>query len=543
MGKSDGGLCSGELRRFGELTSIKGVGRAIKADIDGLRFMWAAAVVGFFIVTVYNVWSLTDELLMFSTATKITEQSIDYAGDTGSEVLLCNVNPYSLAEFNRTSAELDSYRRLIEGWTKLDNETDRETIGMLRSIRTELLTGQLGFFQHLGPSEASSLSHSLEHFILSCFVHFLEGVMERKVPCSQAAVRIENVINKEYFNCFKIHGGEGSGSRPSVGMSFLLHVSDVRQLNAGVTTGNVGKGALLTIGETGSMLNVETQSTELLPGKVNEVRLRRMHRKRLPQPHGSCIPREELKKKVNENYISQFKYTEESCLSTCIEYHIVETCKCEDVGQYGTLTRVFKNMSTCGDTADGREMLIQNLQCAQRWRSEFRSRCLHQCPPPCEEEIFEKRVTFLELSRAEIDQTLAQEGMQSSVPISATNNLSRTSEDVKSQELNGSNLLVVRLRRDANSFFTVEDVKAMTISDYLAKIGGTLNLWSGITVFVIVEILDVVVRLIRGTVSDQISSDRKLPDQLCPCCRRCIDAVADTQRTNDIVFSKAQVAT
>ena len=60
---SNNNLCCHEIRRFGELTSIKGVGRSIKAEFRGLRYMWACAVVAFFGVTVFNVYTLTDEFL------------------------------------------------------------------------------------------------------------------------------------------------------------------------------------------------------------------------------------------------------------------------------------------------------------------------------------------------------------------------------------------------------------------------------------------------------------------------------------------------
>ena len=83
-----------ELKRFGDLTSAKGVGRAIKSDSQCLKVMWIIAVVGFLAVTIFNVCNLTIEYSQYATGTKITEKKIDME-DTGSDILICNTNPYS----------------------------------------------------------------------------------------------------------------------------------------------------------------------------------------------------------------------------------------------------------------------------------------------------------------------------------------------------------------------------------------------------------------------------------------------------------------
>ena len=64
MSKDQDNLCSSELHHFGTLTSLKGVGRAIKTEERWLRIVWVAAVVVFLCVTMYNVYTLTHQYLM-----------------------------------------------------------------------------------------------------------------------------------------------------------------------------------------------------------------------------------------------------------------------------------------------------------------------------------------------------------------------------------------------------------------------------------------------------------------------------------------------
>ena len=497
--------CCRELRKFGELTSMKGVGRAIKTEDRCLKVMWVFAVIGFLCVTIFNVWNLTDEFLQFGSTTKIIERSVDYFGGTSTEILLCNVNPFSPDKIDETVHLISSYRQLIQSWTSDDSaQADPDNLG---NVHDELLTGHRGFFQHIGPRKASEISHSLQKFILSCHIYFLDGVMEKSMSCSKAGVKITKVLNNDFFNCFKVHG-EGKHNRiPSVGMSFLLYAPDA-EVNSSVALGrNTGKGAIVALGQKGSLFHPSHFGAELLSNMVNYVRFRKIERKRLPDPYGICIKKQDIKR---ETYNSPYTYTEDSCLSSCIELKIVQACKCQDVGQFGILSDMFGNVSTCGATGMGREFVVDGMQCVQRLRSRFRQECLSVCAPPCLENVFDKKLTYLELSAPEVHRMLEREKVDGSV--SGVDSSHRHEFLKELTSLNISNLALVHIRRDTNSYFVVEDTKAMTINDWLAKIGGTLNLWSGITLFVLVEALDLLVRIFRKP----FSNDAKIVN--CNCC-------------------------
>ena len=481
-----------ELKRFGQQTSAKGVGRAIKSENHCLKVMWTTAITVLLIVTVFNVVNLTMQFLRYPAGTKITEKKIDLVADTGSDILLCNINPFSSLAMNRTLELQIPYRNLIHNWTAVLSESSAEERRTLSVIREELLSGNSGFFQSVGFQESASLSHSWENFVFSCHVHYLDGVMEKTLPCSFTNMNVKQYQHKKFFNCFKIHGKASDGNTVSTaGMSFLLYVDSVDDSSSFTR----GRGALLTIGESGTLINPETHGLEILPNFVNVIRFRPIHRRRLPEPYGNCLSRQHTADRNESKFHLPYLYTDDACLSACIEYNIIQTCQCQDVGQHGTLLQVFNNVSMCGATEEGREVLINRMQCAQKWRSSFRRKCLPQCPPPCVEKMIDKSVTYLEMSHSEIQTQLSREQSASTVP---------QLNDVFSAVIpDPRNFARVHLKRQRASYYLIEDTKAMTISDYLAKIGGAMNLWSGITVFILIEIADFVCRVLKGSFEEK----------------------------------------
>ena len=514
-----------ELKRFGDQTSAKGVGRAIKAEGQCLKVMWIIAVIFLLCITIYNVFNLTIEFTQYNTGTKITERKIDIE-DTGTDVLICNINPYSTVFLNETIEKRDGYRKLVTEWTSVScteqqqqhqtissSETSliREEIRSLTGIRQELLEGNSGFYQHIGIEEASHLSHIWKNVILSCQIYFLDGVLEKSIPCSYTKLKVRNYRHKDYFNCYKIYGENNRGSRPSTGMSFLMFIDNVQDRDVKDNDITIrGRGAVLTIGDRGTFLNPNTGGVYILPKHVNTIRFKPIHRKRLPKPHGDCLDiynQEVVKQVLGNGFNFPYLYTEEACLSACIEYKIIEACSCQDVGQYGILLDVFRNVSMCGASNQGKDVLLERMKCAQKWRSTFRKQCLLKCPSPCEERLFDKSVNYLEIAPGQLKDNLEKEKQSSSVP-----NLYGEEQviDPPYDDLNTSHFAWVYVKRDRTSYFQVKDTVGMTVSDWLAKVGGAMNLWSGITVFVFVEIVDFLCRLVSSMFSTKMEM-KKLP--------------------------------
>ena len=113
----DDAPCRSELKRFCTLTSLKGVSRAVRTEVRGLRVVWVVAVVVFLGVTVYNVYSLTHQYLLYQSSTKIEEQDVDYIRETATDIMLCNINPFSVKLLDVTLHLLRSYEKLIMNWT------------------------------------------------------------------------------------------------------------------------------------------------------------------------------------------------------------------------------------------------------------------------------------------------------------------------------------------------------------------------------------------------------------------------------------------
>ena len=115
--QEDDVACRTELKRFCTLTSLKGVSRAVRTEERGLQVVWVVAVVVFLGVTVYNAYSLTQQYLLYQSGTKIEEQDVDYIKETASDIMLCNINPFSIKLLDVTLHLQRSYEKLIKSWT------------------------------------------------------------------------------------------------------------------------------------------------------------------------------------------------------------------------------------------------------------------------------------------------------------------------------------------------------------------------------------------------------------------------------------------
>ena len=322
--------------------------------------------------------------------------------------------------------------------------------------------------------------------------------MERRIPCSRSGLMIHRIIHKEYFNCYKLYGRKPLGSRPSSGLSLLIYVDDPRDSEVGkdLALQKIGKGVILTLGERKAFLDPDSHGVEIIPNMVNVVRFRQQHRKRLPRPHGDCKIKYSIQQSLRHNFTLPYLYTRDTCYSACVEYYMIKTCGCHDVGQYGTLRSVFKNVPMCGATDEGRELLLKRMECVQKWRSFYRLPCMERCPSPCEEKKYTHHVSYLELLPAEVNKILATD--RTSVPEEISHSSVQTdAQNFTADDIDMSNISWIHIKRHGDSYYLVEDIPKMTLSDWLAKIGGTCNLWSGITVFVLVELLDLFCRLCR----------------------------------------------
>ena len=64
--------------------------------------------------------------------------------------------------------------------------------------------------------------------------------------------------------------------------------------------------------------------------------------------------------------------------------------------------------------------------------------------------------------------------------------------------VNSENTAIVRITTNSRYYYLIHDVEKMTLVDVFSSLGGSLNLWSGITAIVIVEIIDAICRIIRN---------------------------------------------
>ncbi len=202
------------------------------------------------------------------------------------------MNPYSSNTPQNTLVEMfTEYIELINNWTDISNTSRVEDKKIVLSIRNELLHGNLGIFQHIGEANSSQLGHRLDSFILSCQIQYVEGLMEKSMPCNDAFVDIRPIVDPNYLNCFNIHLSMSAIRKLFRGLVIVLYFDTLEKEDLIQTTrmDPFILGGIMGLHEAGTSPFSKGYNLEIMPGKVNIIRFEKEKRVRLPYPYNNCL--------------------------------------------------------------------------------------------------------------------------------------------------------------------------------------------------------------------------------------------------------------
>ena len=376
-------------------TTIKGVPRAHKANRRGLKILWAISVASFLSVALYLTINLAIEYFRYDFISSIQERTINVTSPDAyklyPDITFCNLNPFSGNADNVTAhyglPTLQEYARAVHEMGEC-NISDEQNSWMIHIIQNELLTSH-GYYSTLGPKFAQRLSHRLEDFVVDCHVHLLHGFRALKAPCVRY-LSLTRHKDYQFYNCYtfslKQEALKYIVARTVVGMSVTLHLDNHFQsahdwLSLQHDTGQQ-HGALVTLHERRSFPIVRRYGVQLLPGMVNDVKMRMATRSRLPEPWGIC------QQPCDGIRDTNWTYTQDACHSACLERAIVEQCGCRDLMSLNVLGDLFNNLSFCADASISCQEVLRQVDCARNARMTSLASCNALCPPECEQVEF-----------------------------------------------------------------------------------------------------------------------------------------------------------
>ena len=506
------------LYHFCYSTSIKGVSRILKAEVIGLRILWFVAVFCFLGIGAYQVYLLVTQYFHRPTLTNIKEEYISMSDVEQTllppQVTVCNLNPFSsFARPIQGVVPFDRYKQLACLYSQCTKyllfSPDGSVIGF--NLTASLVDRNMpttpsitSYFQFIGKDAAGSIGHAKETFIVECRILILYGLRFVKEECG-SSVDIQTLLTVEYLNCFELRISSHYQGKAIRGIELILFLDNngMELSGMGDTAIDRAAGAKLFIHEAGTKPLININGIYMMAGEWYKIHVKQEQRTRLRPPWGECYKM--VNGTVYEYTFDKRRYTFHGCVSVCIEYHITKDCGCKDVNLMSLFledeTEEFKRMNYCQD------IKIQGLNgsayfdqfyCTELYRGLRTENCTKWCQLPCKEMRYRTTTSQSKWPNRQSHDAFYTEYIKNRIyenRFTSKVDWKRTPKLV--EKLINENFLRASVYMGDSMYNQFVDKAAITPFSLLSQLGGALNLWSGITVIIVIEVIDLVVHIIQ----------------------------------------------
>ncbi len=499
------------LEDFAQNTSMKGVPRAVKSDKTYFRLLWTVAVVFFGSVGVWQIVTLIQGYLAYPTNTNVYNTRSNIAKDNSMpQHTVCTLRPVSF------DAVLSSaYNDRVQQFVKCENCTEdmRKSAHLLATYAAS----PQAFFQYLGREGAAKQGISQEEMIAACSVRVQRGTIVKMKSCDEVNVTIRQMVHPTFFNCYQL--SLPPARLPEfvpVGINLILFVrnTDVQQYvffnPREEYTQSAGVFFILSDPHT---IPFSSESFGMAAaGMHTEVVFSVREMKRLQEPYGKCNDAQYLEVHDLPGYIipHDVKYTADSCELLCNTHVIREQCGCTDAEQSKGLVDATAEFPFCTNISLPALQLSEYHRCLRSTNTGLNGICFKRCTPACLQTTY--RTT---LSSALWPLRAFQEAFFKRYIV---NGPLKDKFDKKVEELQGddaaqnttcdkserketlirTNFLKLSTKLQTLDTIIYEDTVLYSISGIMSQMGGLLNLWSGITIYLFVEIVEFMIRVVTS---------------------------------------------
>ena len=500
------------LRNFCEESTAHGVAHIVREKYFQKRIVWFVLTLTAFSVNLFHISSLVIQYLRFPSEQTST---IELAAVDFPSVTVCNIQPISWTEKQKFLQ--DNSTRFFY-W-------DNITYNYLKNMSSDLgkseefefvynrLRQPVGFFENIG-EEAQLVGHQPDDFIMRCKF----GAKD----CSHA--NFTYFQDPMYFNCYTFNGGNLSKEKlisrttgPQEGLSLVMYLESDNGDNiyndTYYTFSNIGNaaGVRVTIHPPNTRPNPMEQGFDVPPGFSASVGMNVRRITRLGAPFGDCT---EDVYWGNERFV----YSQQTCLSLCQQRFIMAQCGC--VSSYLPIpedNQSLRYCAYCGTfNSQNVNMFFSNLSCENEKLTEFsqsgevKTAC--NCQPPCIEQLYKYHTSYsywpLEHFQEHFYElyVLSQENYST---LKAYQNLRRfNTSDIVRLGLIRKNFVRLNIYLEDLTIEERIQKKSYEIQNLFSDIGGTLGLYIGLSIITLLEIIEVVIKLVNRLVL-KIQNKRK----------------------------------
>ena len=493
---------------------MRGVPRILKAEHFSLKIIWAVTVLLLVAFAIYQVTQVVGQYLKNEYFMTVKESSFHPTDDKPvyPSITVCNQNPFSselrelgtMARFRNEALSLQSYYKRVE--IKSNCSKYQLRTHPFENYLCQSLLSLSGYFQYIGMDKVKDIGHTLDSFIINCEILILSGLMYSPIPCENLT-DIAPVYNPEYLQCFHLNITNDYFLTEGLvtGIKLVLHLDSSRlgrPKDDGLNDIIRPQGAVITPHHP-DMPAFPTLDGIFIPaGSSSRIQSEIRKRVRLPEPYSQC------KEGSFEGYEKM-----KMCVAECISENIIAQCGCISVNLAVDLNKNPSSLPFCNDIGTISFQELKNVTHCVRQGSNLTilERCFEQCPLSCKEYQYIHETSSSKWPNMWQLQTFYEKYIKSRnyesnyrfVRDILNNEKCKTykncyAELTAAYQIIEHNFLEVSYTLSDHRYLKLVDVPKTFLADLCSQIGGILNLWSGITILVLLEVIELSCRMLKN---------------------------------------------
>ena len=492
---------------------MKGVPRIVKSHPTMSRVMWIFVVLALLSVSINACYQLLTEYLAKPKTIKMSDINAfgtDYYEHSTlfalPEITVCNQNPLT-AYNNYTGINWLQYVIIVS--QQAQNFSDKAK-GHAFSPR--------GYIEFLRPE--ALLHNECEHdFIIEC--SYETPLNPVKSPCAEKFI-IRHFPNAFYSQCYTISLNNSSTYMNPTRLSLTLYLDEV---NAPVVP-VIGRGTMGTSG-VAVMIHEKGHTPDVgnvmiaAPGALTNFKITNMMFKRLADEKDPCTDTRTYPQIIQDFTGQRFNYSQLGCWRQTTQNLVWASCSC--IVSTNVLLPENATVNELCYCRQEYDIETQSISCVDNvYSDETIDEIAASCSVPCQEIVhsvsaFSSPWPSASMQLAFYDQyikdksnaeyfmeytdiaTEFQHAQDNKRTLQQLNSLSLIQQNFAKIDFSGRFLTL--------SKYSVEPLTSVT--SLIASTGSMLNLWSGISVIIIVEVFDLIFRLVHKSIANRNTQSTK----------------------------------
>ena len=509
------------MAELGSESNAHGLAKIATSITTKRKVLWALLVIIGFTAATLQLSLLVSKFLSYQVVE--VSQMKDGMPVEFPSVTICNIAAMSLTKIN---AQIQKNTSNIMNWLMFISATNF-------GEQDARMDSNQAFYENL-EEEARYVGHDLDNFIINCRFN------QKDCTPSNFTLFFDG---KNYFNCYTFNTGYDfdknqpkeekllmHATGPQNGLSLIISLDNEDPPPGGYGIYDIknhiahSSGVRVQVHAPNTKPSPADHGFDVPPGYSSSVGLKAILHSRLPDPHGNC---------TSDNLMGDRPYrnTIFSCLQLCKQKILVKICQCktaalpmfqgtEDIPFCGTI----KNWKRKMDVFMAKEKVeLMYLACEDKVLQNLANNRSYEqtceCFQPCKETSYQQSLSLsywpLEFYQLNAMQVFYKDKVKTNPMQTAFSKLdeiqkryaplaghgvqynrSDLEDMLRSSTLIRQNLLRLNIYLEDLSIVEFTQMPAYELADLFADIGGTLGLWMGISVLTIMELVELVIRLI-----------------------------------------------